>query len=65
MAGIYIKQLEKRMQDTWNNHLQVQRGNPVRTFSGTDFKKNHQDKSFKKQRNDLKKELKNEKNDLN
>ncbi|MBB6371083.1 peptide chain release factor H [Chryseobacterium shigense] len=65
VAGIYIKQLEKRMQDTWNNHLQVQRGNPVRTFSGTDFKKNHQDKSFKKQRNTLKKELKNYRNDLN
>jgi peptide chain release factor len=43
----------------------VQRGNPVRTFSGADFKKNHQDKSFKKQRNILKRELKNDKNDLN
>jgi hypothetical protein len=41
-----------------SNHLQVQRGNPVRTFSGTDFKKNYQEKSFKKQRNQLKKELK-------
>ncbi|KFF28501.1 peptide chain release factor H [Chryseobacterium vrystaatense] len=60
-----IIQLQKRMEETWNNHLQVQRGNPVRTFSGTDFKKNHQDKSFKKQRNILKKELKNERNDLN
>lgn len=60
-----IIQLQKRMQDTWNNHLQVQRGNPVRTFSGTDFKKNYQEKSFKKQRNQLKKDLKNYKNDLN
>ena len=60
-----IIQLQKQMQDTWNNHLQVQRGNPVRTFSGTDFKKNHQDKSFKKQRNQLKNQLKNLKNDLN
>ncbi|WP_292009618.1 peptide chain release factor H [Chryseobacterium sp.] len=61
----YIQQLERRMQETWNNHLQVKRGSPVRTFSGTDFKKNHQDKSFKKQRNALKNELKNYKNDLN
>jgi peptide chain release factor len=38
---------------------------PVRTFSGTDFKKNYVDKSFKKQRNDLKNELKNYQNDLN
>jgi len=60
-----IIQLQKRMQETWNNHLQVQRGNPVRTFSGTDFKKNYQEKSFKKQRNVLKNELKNYKNDLN
>jgi len=60
-----ISMLQKRMQDTWNNHLQVQRGNPVRTFSGTDFKKNHQEKSFKKQRNQFKKELKNYNNDLN
>lgn len=60
-----IIQLQKRMQETWNNHLQVQRGNPIRTFSGTDFKKNYQEKSFKKQRNVLKNELKNYKNDLN
>lgn len=65
VMGLQIRQLEKRMQETWNNHLQVQRGSPVRTFSGTDFKKNYQDKSFKKQRNMLKNELKNYKNDLN
>lgn len=60
-----IIQLQRRMQETWNNHLNVQRGNPVRTFSGTDFKKNYQEKSFKKQRSQLKNELKNYKNDLN
>lgn len=60
-----IIQLQKRMQETWNNHLQVQRGNSIRTFSGTDFKKNYQEKSFKKERNQLKNELKNYRNDLN
>lgn len=60
-----IIQLQKRMQETWNNNLNVQRGNPIRTFSGIDFKKNYQEKSFKKQRNQLKNELKNYKNDLN
>lgn len=60
-----IIQLQKRMQETWNNHLNVQRGNPIRTFSGTDFKKNYEDKSFKKKRSQLKNELKNYKNDLN
>jgi len=61
----HIQQLEKQMQETWNNHLNVQRGNPIRIFSGTDFKKNHQEKSFKKQRHQLKNELKNYRNDLN
>nr|WP_314493075.1 peptide chain release factor H [uncultured Chryseobacterium sp.] len=61
----YIHQLEKRMQETWNNHLNVQRGNPVRSFSGTGFKKNYQEKSFRKERNQLKNELKNYKNDTN
>lgn len=60
-----IIQLQKRMQETWNNHLNVQRGNPIRTFSGTDFKKNYEDKSFKKKRSQLKNELKNYNNDLN
>lgn len=61
----YIQQLENRMKETWNHHLQVERGNPVRTFSGTDFKRNYKDKSYKKQRNILKHKLKNYSNDLN
>lgn len=63
--ALHIQQLERRVQETWNNHLNVQRGNPIRTFSGTDFKKNHQDRSFKKDRNRLKNELKNYRNELN
>lgn len=65
VLGSYIQQLENRMKETWNHHLQVERGNPVRTFSGTDFKSNYQDKSYKKQRNTLKQNLKNYSNDLN
>lgn len=65
VVGAYIQQLENRMKETWNQHLQVERGNPVRTFSGTDFKSNYQDKSYKKQRNILKQKLKNYNNDLN
>ncbi|WP_345991420.1 peptide chain release factor H [Chryseobacterium sp. Chry.R1] len=60
-----IQQMANRMQETWTHHLQVQRGNPIRTFSGTDFKHNYKDKSFKKTRSSLKNELKNLKNDLN
>lgn len=65
VMGVYIQQLESKMKETWSLNLQVQRGNPVRTFTGTDFKKNYQDKSFKRQRNVLKNELKNYSNDLN
>ncbi|WP_160137946.1 peptide chain release factor H [Chryseobacterium sp. c4a] len=65
VLSVYLQQLEKKMKETWNTHLQVQRGNPVRSFSGTDFKKNYENKSFKKQRNALKNELKNYRNDLN
>ena len=56
----YFQDLEVKMQEKWNNHLQVQRGNPIRTFSGTDFKKKTQDKTYKKQRNILKNDLKKE-----
>lgn len=65
VLSTYIQQLENRIKETWNQHLQVERGNPIRTFSGTDFKNIHQDKSFKKKRNTLKNELKNYCNDLN
>ena len=47
VMAVYIRNLENKMKETWNLHLQVQRGNPIRTFSGTDFKRNYVDKSFK------------------
>lgn len=65
IMSVYIRNLEKKMKETWSHHLRVERGNAVRTFSGSDFKKNYMDRSFKKQRNDLKNELKNYQNDLN
>ncbi|MFP3834384.1 peptide chain release factor H [Chryseobacterium sp. SIMBA_028] len=65
VMGVYIEQLEDKMKETWSLNLQVERGNPIRTFTGTDFKKNYQDKSYKRQRNVLKNEIKNYRNDLN
>ncbi len=53
-------QLEKLTNDVkneWTNHLNIQRGNPIRTFYGSDFKRENQVKSFKKKRNTLKREL--------
>lgn len=63
ILGLELKKLENQMQEKWNNHLQVQRGNPIRTFKGTDFKKNYVEKSFKKERNKLKNDLKKYNND--
>ncbi|WP_395971944.1 peptide chain release factor H [Chryseobacterium cucumeris] len=65
VMAVYIQQLERKLKETWSMQIQVERGNPVRTFSGTDFKKNYEDRTFKKQRNALKNELKNYNNDLN
>lgn len=42
-----IIQLQKQMQETWNNHLSLQRGSPVKTFQGSDFKKKKEEKSLK------------------
>ena len=62
---IDLRNLEKQMQETWKNQTEVQRGNPTRTFKGTDFKNNEADLSFKKKRSRLKNELKNYRNELN
>ena len=65
MMNLHVQKLEKQMQETWKNQSEIQRGNPVRTFTGNDFKKNEPNLSFKKKRNGLKNELKNLQNELN
>lgn len=55
-----LEQLKKSVSDKWENHLNVQRGNPVRVFKGTDFKKKKVTKSFKHKRNQLKNDLHNQ-----
>ncbi|WP_397364062.1 peptide chain release factor H [Olleya sp. R77988] len=57
-----LKALQSGIKNQWKNHLTLQRGNPIKVFKGTDFKKNTIVKSFKKQRNTLKNELQNELN---
>lgn len=47
---------------TWSQHHELERGNPVRTFTGMDFKPKKAEKTFKKQRNQLKQDLKKELN---
>ena len=61
IAQNYWSQLKKSKLNQWENHVHLQRGNPVQIFRGTDFKKEKKTKSFKANRqglkNDLKKEL--------
>jgi peptide chain release factor len=52
-----LELLKSQTQNHWNNQLQVERGNPVRTFEGTDFKKQKTETSYKKERQQLKKDI--------
>ncbi len=52
-----IEESKKEMENQWMNHNAVERGNPIRVFTGTDFKQKKRVKSFKKNRNQLKNDL--------
>lgn len=51
-----VKQFKAEFQTQWMNQLQIQRGNPVRVFQGSDFKKQKKEKNYKRERQRLKKE---------
>lgn len=57
------QQLKTMELNQWENHLSLERGNPIRVFKGSDFKKKKVVTSYKNNRNqlknDLRKELKN------
>ncbi|WP_447637776.1 peptide chain release factor H [Flavobacterium microcysteis] len=57
-----LQQLKDHVSKQWENQLNIQRGNPTRTFAGTDFKKNRIEKSYKGTRRKLKTDLRNEDN---
>ena len=52
------EKLVEVVNQTWSQHHELQRGNPIRTFTGMDFKPKKEVKTFKKQRQKLKQELK-------
>lgn len=60
ISALELEKLEKQIQNTWNNHLSVKRGNPIRTFEGSNFKTTKENKSYKKTRENLKNDLRNE-----
>ena len=48
-------QLQLQVQNQWTNQMAVERGNPTRTFEGSDFKKEKKSKNNKKERQEGKK----------
>ncbi|OMQ13263.1 peptide chain release factor H [[Flexibacter] sp. ATCC 35103] len=57
-----LQQLKDHVGKQWENQLNIQRGNPVRVFTGSDFKKNKVEKTYKGTRQKLKTNLRNEHN---
>ena len=57
-----LQQLKNHVGKQWENQLNIERGNPVRVFTGSDFKKNKVEKSYKETRQKLKNDLRNENN---
>lgn len=52
-----VLQMKNQFQSQWTNQLQIERGNPVRTFEGSDFKKQKEEKRIKAERQRLKRNL--------
>lgn len=55
-----LQQIKNQFQSQWTNQLQIERGNSVRTFEGSDFKKQKEEKKIKAERQQFKKELRDE-----
>ncbi len=56
----HLESLKTNELSQWKNQMQIERGNPIRTFRGSDFKKMKVEKGYKSQRLKLKENLKNE-----
>jgi peptide chain release factor len=53
-----INQKKATIKENWQNHSEIIRGNPIKTFVGSDFKVRKSNNNFKSQRQSLKNELK-------
>ncbi len=61
VANYNTKQLKVSVQNQWENHLNLERGNPIRVFTGSDFKTQKVTKSYKSKRQELKNNLRQQK----
>ena len=58
-----LEQVKSQVQEGWRNHNELDRGNPVRVFKGTDFKPNHRSKNYKSKRKSDKQDFLRQPND--
>ena len=58
VTNFNMEQTKDQLEKQWMNNLNVKRGNPVKVFTGTDFKQKRKMKSFKIDRYQLKNDLK-------
>ena len=59
LMDLNLENLKAQLKNEWENHLNIQRGNPIKVFKGSDFKVQKINKTFKKQRQQLKNDLRN------
>jgi peptide chain release factor len=52
-----LEALKQQVSRQWENQLNVERGNPTRTFTGSDFKKQKVEKGYRQERQKLKQQL--------
>lgn len=57
VASFNLDQANEQLKNQWENHQELERGNPIRVFTGSDFKQIKKSKSFKTKRNQLKNDL--------
>lgn len=63
LSALRLDVLKSSIKKQWANHLNLERGNPIQVFKGSDFKTNTVVKTYKKQRSALKKDLKDQLNE--
>lgn len=61
LQGVFLSDVKAQSKEAWNQHFEVERGNPVRVFRGTDFKAKPKPRTNKqvraKQKRDWKREM--------
>ena len=55
-----LEGLKASIKDQWENHQELERGNPIKIFVGTDFKEKRIKKNYKSKRQQLKSDLRKE-----